>query len=169
MKLRILLALLALLPFLTMAQITLKGRVQDEQTGNPLTGAHLKLNNRLVKTTTDDKGLFVIEGLKPGNYNLKVTFIGYHTWESLVELTENSTMRISVKQAPLFTEEAIITATRANDKTPVAYQNLTGKEISDQDQGRDIPFLLEQMPELWLLPMQEPVWATQDSVSGEPT
>ncbi|MCB9016140.1 MAG: TonB-dependent receptor [Lentimicrobiaceae bacterium] len=146
MKLRILLALLALLPFLTMAQITLKGRVQDEQTGNPLTGAHLKLNNRLVKTTTDDKGLFVIEGLKPGNYNLKVTFIGYHTWESLVELTENSTMRISMKQAPLFTEEAIITATRANDKTPVAYQNLTGKEISDQDQGRDIPFLLEQMP-----------------------
>ncbi|MCO5266545.1 MAG: TonB-dependent receptor [Lentimicrobium sp.] len=146
MKLRILLALLALLPFLTMAQITLKGRVQDEQTGNPLTGAHLKLNNRLVKTTTDDKGLFVIEGLKPGNYNLKVTFIGYHTWESLVELTENSTMRISMKQAPLFTEEAIITATRANDKTPVAYQNLTGKDISRQDQGRDIPFLLEQMP-----------------------
>lgn len=146
MKLRILLALLALLPFLTMAQITLKGRVQDEQTGNPLTGAHLKLNNRLVKTTSDDKGLFIIEGLKPGNYNLKVTFIGYHTWESLVELTENSTMRISMKQAPLFTEEAIITATRANDKTPVAYQNLTGKEISGQDQGRDIPFLLEQMP-----------------------
>jgi len=146
MKLRISLAVLAMLPLLAMAQFTLKGRVIDAQTGNSLQGAHLNLNNRLVKVTTNEKGLFEITGLKAGNYKLKVTYMGYHAWESLVELTENKPMLISMEQAPLLTDETIITATRANDKTPVAYQNLTGKEIRKQDQGRDIPFLLEQMP-----------------------
>lgn len=146
MKLRISLALLAMLPFLAMAQITIKGKVIDAHSGIPLQGAHLNLNNRLVKVTTDEKGMFEITGLKPDNYKMKVTYIGYHTWESLFEMAENKTMLISLEQAPVMTEAAIITATRANDKTPVAFQNLTGKEISKQNQGRDIPFLLEQMP-----------------------
>jgi len=146
MKLRISLALLALLPFLAMAQLTIKGRVIDSQTGVSLQGAHLNLNNRLVKVTTNDKGLFEINDLKAGTCKLKVTYIGYHNWEALFDIAENKTMLISMEQAPILTDETIISSTRANEKTPVAYQNLTAKDISKQDQGRDIPFLLEQMP-----------------------
>ena len=82
MKLRLLPALLVLLPFLSMAQFTLKGRVIDEQTAAPLQGAHLRLNNRLVKTTTDAKGMFEINDLKAGAYKLKVTYLGYKVWEA---------------------------------------------------------------------------------------
>ncbi|MBK6346457.1 MAG: TonB-dependent receptor [Bacteroidales bacterium] len=146
MKLRIMLALLALLPFLSMAQLTIRGRVIDAQTGASLQGAHLNLNNRLVRVATDDKGMFEITGLKPGDFRLKVTYIGYHHWESLFTMAENKTMLISMEQSPVLTEETIITATRANDKTPVAYQNLSAEEINRNNQGRDIPFLLEQMP-----------------------
>ncbi len=146
MKIYVSLALLALLPFLSPAQFTIKGRVIDSQTGVSLQGAHLNLNNRLVKTTTNEKGLFEITGQKAGSYKLKVTYMGYHSWEALFDIAENKTMLISMEQAPLLTEETIIKSTRANEKMPVAYQNLTGKEISKLDQGRDIPFLLEQMP-----------------------
>lgn len=146
MKLRILLALLAIMPFLSMAQYTLRGKVVDATNVASLQGAHLNLNNRLVKVTTDEKGLFEITGLKAGSFKLKVTYVGYHTWEANFDLSENKTMLISMDPAPVLTEEAIITATRANEKTPVAFQNLSGKEISKQNQGRDIPFLLEQMP-----------------------
>ena len=140
------LALLALLPFLSMAQFTIRGRVIDAQTGASLQGAHLNLNNRLVRVATDEKGMFEITGLKPGDFRLKVTYIGYHPWESLFNIAENKTMLISMEQSPVLTEETIITATRASDKTPVAHQNLSAEEINRNNQGRDIPFLLEQMP-----------------------
>jgi iron complex outermembrane receptor protein len=146
MKLKILPALLVLLPFLAMAQLTIKGRVIDAQTGVSLQGAHINLNNRLVKVTTDDKGMFEITGQKAGNYKLKVTYMGYQPWEALFDISENKTMLISMEQAPLLTDETIILSTRANEKTPVAYQNLSREDISKLDQGRDIPFLLDQMP-----------------------
>ena len=148
MKLRMMLAMLALLPFFSMAQITLKGKVMDAKTGETLQGAHLNLNNRLVKTTTDEHGSFNISGLKPGKYRLKVTYMGYRTWESLFELSGNKEMAIVMEPASIMSEAAIITSTRANEKTPVAYQNLNAEEISRKNQGRDIPFLLEQMPGL---------------------
>ncbi|GAB1402950.1 hypothetical protein MASR1M74_01280 [Lentimicrobium sp.] len=80
MKFKVLPALLVLLPFFAMAQFSIKGKVVDEQTLSPLQGAHLTLNNRLVKTTTDENGMFKIQGLKPGSYQLKATYIGYQAW-----------------------------------------------------------------------------------------
>lgn len=146
MKLRMLPVLLVLLPFLSMAQLSIKGRVIDAQTAVPLQGAHLNLNNRLVKTTTDEKGMFEINNLKPGNHKLKVTYMGYQNWDAVFEITTNRTMIISMEPAAILTEETIINATRAGEKTPVAFQNLSASEISKNNQGRDIPFLLEQMP-----------------------
>lgn len=146
MKLRMLPALLVLLPFLSMAQISLSGKVMDAQTSANLQGAHLNLNNRLVRTTTDEQGLFNVSGLKPGTYHLKVTYMGYHAWESLVELSSDKVINVKMNVAPIMSEAAIITSTRANEKTPVAFQNLNAEEISRKNQGRDIPFLLEQMP-----------------------
>ncbi len=146
MKLRLLPALLVLLPFLSMAQFTLKGRVIDEETAVPLQGAHLRLNNNLVKTTTDAKGLFEIKNLKAGTYKLKVSYLGHQVWEAVFDLEGDKSMMISMEMAPVLTGETIISATRAGDKTPVTYQNLSAKEIEKSNQGRDIPFLLEQMP-----------------------
>ncbi|MDD2526793.1 MAG: TonB-dependent receptor [Lentimicrobiaceae bacterium] len=148
MKLRMLPAMLVLLPFFTVAQITLKGKVVDEQTLTPLQGAHLNLNNRLVHITTDEKGMFEINGLKAGNYQIKVSYMGYQVWESLVDLSADKVMLISMERSAIMSDATIITATRANEKTPVTYQDLNAEEISRKNQGRDIPYLLEQMPGL---------------------
>lgn len=42
--------------------------------------------------------------------------------------------------------EAAVTANRADSRTPVAYSNLTAREIRRLNDGRDVPFLLERMP-----------------------
>ncbi|GAB1402949.1 hypothetical protein MASR1M74_01270 [Lentimicrobium sp.] len=65
-----------------------------------------------------------------------------------VELSGDKTMLISMERSAILSDEAIITATRANEKTPVAFQNMNAEEISEKNQGRDIPYLLEQMPGL---------------------
>lgn len=146
MKLRLLPALLVLLPFLSMAQFTLKGKVIDSQSAVTLQGAHVSLNNRQLRTATGENGMFEFKGIQPGNYKLKVTYMGYLAWEAHFELDSDRTMLISMVQTPILTEETIITATRAGNKTPVTFLNLTGKEIKRNNQGKDIPFLLEQMP-----------------------
>lgn len=146
MKFKLLPVILALLPFFTMAQFTIKGRVIDEQTAVPLQGAHISFNGRLVKTTSDEKGMFVIKNVKPGNHKLKVSYMGYKTWEASFGIESDRTMLISMESTSILAEETIISATRAGEKTPVAFQNLSGEEINRKNQGRDIPFLLEQMP-----------------------
>ena len=133
MKLRMMLVMLALLPFFGMTQISVKGKVMDAQTGATLQGAHLNLNNRLVNTTSDENGSFNISGLKPGTYRLKVTYMGYRTWESLFELNGNKELTITMEPTSIMSEAAIITSTRANEKTPVAYQNLNAEEISKKN------------------------------------
>lgn len=146
MKLKLLPVILAMLPFFTMAQFTIKGKVIDEQTAVPLQGAHISFNGRLVKTTSDEKGMFVIKDVKPGNHKLKVSYMGYKTWEASFGIENDRTMLISMESTSILAEETIISATRAGEKTPVAFQNLSGEEINRKNQGRDIPFLLEQMP-----------------------
>lgn len=146
MKFKLLPVILALLPFFTMAQFTIKGKVIDEQTAVPLQGAHISFNGRLVKTTSDEKGMFVIKNVKPGNHKLKVSYMGYKTWEASFGIENDRTMLISMESTSILAEETIISATRAGEKTPVAFQNLSGEEINRKNQGRDIPFLLEQMP-----------------------
>ena len=145
MKFKLLPVILALLPFFTMAQFTIKGRVIDEQTAVPLQGAHISFNGRLVKTTSDEKGMFVIKNVKLGNHKLKVSYMGYKTWEASFGIESDRTMLISMESTSILAEETIISATRAGEKTPVAFQNLSGEEINRKNQGRDIPFLLEQI------------------------
>ncbi|MBW6490285.1 MAG: TonB-dependent receptor [Lentimicrobium sp.] len=146
MKLLLLSALLVLMPFFSMAQLTLEVKITDAQTNEPLSGAHLNLNKKLVKSTSDENGTFRITGLKPGTYKLKISYMGFENQEITIEMDANKSIKVSMQMAPMLTEETIISATRAGDKTPVAFQNLSAIEISKNNQGRDIPFLLEQMP-----------------------
>jgi iron complex outermembrane recepter protein len=44
------------------------------------------------------------------------------------------------------TGEVLVSATRAKDKTPVAYTNITGEEIAARNMGQDIPYLLQLTP-----------------------
>ena len=51
---------------------------------------------------------------------------------------------VAMKQLQL--EEVVITGTRASEKTPIAYTNITKKEINDRNLGQDIPILMELTP-----------------------
>ncbi|MBJ6108979.1 TonB-dependent receptor [Hymenobacter sp. BT523] len=46
----------------------------------------------------------------------------------------------------ILTPEAVVTATRATDKTGTAYQNVSRQELQARNFGQDIPYLLDQTP-----------------------
>ena len=53
---------------------------------------------------------------------------------------------IDVAMKELQLDEVVITGTRAGNKTPIAYTNITKAEINDRNLGQDIPILMELTP-----------------------
>ncbi|MDF1611703.1 TonB-dependent receptor [Stygiobacter electus] len=66
--------------------LTLEGTVKDNQ-GEPLIGASVSLTDVSVSSivrgsVTDQNGRYLILAISPGTYNIKVSMIGYKTYES---------------------------------------------------------------------------------------
>ncbi len=62
-------------------QFTLKGQIVDETTKEPLTGAYVHFDDIKGGAITDAFGYYAINGINPGQYKLKVKYIGYTEYE----------------------------------------------------------------------------------------
>ncbi len=58
---------------------SLSGVIKDSQTGETLIGASISLVGTYLGAATDYEGNYVINGIKPNDYTIKVQFIGYET------------------------------------------------------------------------------------------
>lgn len=123
----------------------LSGRVVDAQTQQALLGANLQLNSGEGQSTKQS-GEFRFEGLAPLNYTLKVSYVGYQTQTLSINLEKNQELIIKLKPDNLLTDEVVIKATRATDKSAIAYTNLNAEEIEAQNFGQDLPILLNFTP-----------------------
>lgn len=126
---------------------SIRGRVTDVS-GNPLPGAGVSVENTFLGTVCDPDGNYVFSGLKDGNYRLRFTFIGYESQVHEVGLKGKAEMNITLVPKPLMTGEVIINATRAGNRTPLAYSTIDGEIIRKHNVGQDIPFLLGMTPSL---------------------
>jgi iron complex outermembrane receptor protein len=77
-KLMILPLFLLSIPSIGLSQVKLSGTITD-QSGNALSEANILLKNTYLVTSSDNKGRFVFDGLKPGNYQLQVSYVGFET------------------------------------------------------------------------------------------
>ncbi len=99
----------------------LKGVMLDDQ-GDAVVYAnvslHQSLDSVLVKVeTTDDRGLFTISGINPGNYFIKASYIGLADLEVMnIDITDNSANDLGVlkfETSGVDLGEVTVTATRA--------------------------------------------------------
>ena len=75
------------------------GTVVEEATGEPLAGAKIKIVDLNKEIYTDFDGNFLINDLKPGEYNLNISFVSYKTKELRhIQLnTEHNSLLVSLK------------------------------------------------------------------------
>jgi vitamin B12 transporter len=79
---RIALLLLCLLAgAVSVAQITVRGSITDSADKKPLEKVTVKIGPAKKTVTTNDEGFFEIKSLKPGNYLLQFTRVGYNSRE----------------------------------------------------------------------------------------
>lgn len=66
----------------------LLGKVVEANTQKPVSGASVKLKEMDKKATTDERGMYTFNSLKPDTYTVSVTADGYKKWEQEVEVSE---------------------------------------------------------------------------------
>lgn len=142
MKKFILPVLLVILPLFTWAQMNLSGKVMNAETKETLAGANLRILNSFYSTSSNSTGSFEMRNLKPGNYALVCSYIGFNNDTLRLKLEKNIAVTITLNPQTIMQEEVIVTATRAGKNTPVAYQNIEKKDISSINFGQDLPILL---------------------------
>ncbi|MBS1502289.1 MAG: carboxypeptidase-like regulatory domain-containing protein, partial [Bacteroidetes bacterium] len=112
-----------LLPFLAAAQLSVSGKVTDQQTGAALPGATISFN-ATSSTVSDAKGNYQIHDLTSGPYQLKVTYVGYQPVYKNVTLRADSIVNFALTPSSIMSEEVTVSATRASKNSPIAFTNL---------------------------------------------
>lgn len=136
----------------THAQITVKGRVVNEK-GAGLPRAEIQLTGDLFKpfyTLTGDSGYFQFTGV-PANAKalLVVTYVGKQRYQAAVNTATGQDLTITLQDAAYFLEPLEIKAVRAADKAPFTKTELGLEQITKNNLGQDVPYLLNQTPSVY--------------------
>lgn len=126
----------------------LSGTVRDEQRNEVLTGATLEVEGINRHAVTDGQGSFKITDLPAGNYTVVVRFLGYVQKKEEINLQRDVEIVISMEASFQMTEEVVVYATRANEKTPTTFTHVGKEAIQKQNFGQDIPMLLNWSPSM---------------------
>lgn len=144
MKKLLLLWFIIAIPAFGFAQFTVSGKITDADTQKPLIGATVVVGR--TGTTTDAQGNYYLTQVAAGAQLFSVSYVGFVTNKTTLTVTENITLDVALQATSYRTEEVIVSATRANEKTGTTFTNVTKEQIQERNFGQDLPYLLEQTP-----------------------
>ncbi len=130
----------------TFAQKNASGTVTDASDGQPLPGASVQAVGTRRGVTTKTDGSFSLSNLPNQVTTLEISYVGYE--KQRIDLTATQPLRIALVRSSFTADEVVVSATRANQRTGMAYTNVGGEEIQKQNLGQDLPVLLNFQPSL---------------------
>ena len=80
---------------------------------------------------------------------MQVSYLGYLKQSKNVYYDGSETiLDFILKIDPVLSEEVVVTATRAGEKAPITYSEMSREEIEELNFGQDIPFILQYEPSM---------------------
>ncbi|WP_247237638.1 TonB-dependent receptor [Telluribacter sp. SYSU D00476] len=132
----------------TLAQVTVTGQVIDAEAGGPLPGAAIRAGE-VRGTTTNESGRFTLTNIPANVEVLEVSYVGFETIRlSVASAQATSPLTIRLNRSIFAADEVIVSATRVNERTGMAYTNVGAEALNKQNFGQDIPALLNFTPSL---------------------
>lgn len=128
------------------AQFKISGIINNSENQQTLAGSSILIKNTYKGVFSDNRGYYELNNLKPGEYTLLVNFMGFEKQEFQLNLDSDKTLNFSLKPSAILTDEVIISATRADENTPITFKNINKEELEKQNFGQDLPYLLNFSP-----------------------
>lgn len=146
MKKSILLLALWLVGVMAYGQSSIRGNIKNANSAEELVGANIVLVSTGRGATADLNGNFEIRNIPAGSYTLRATYLGFESFTTEINVPSTDGIQIELNPSSLLTEEFIVYATRATDRTPTTFKMIDRSDIAKLNLGQDIPVLLNFTP-----------------------
>ena len=131
-----------ILDVLTAPKFSISGKVVDIKEGTPLVGANVYLAGTSHGTATTEDGFYNISGVREGSYLVKVTYIGYKTFEdSITILGEDLSINFTLSYTSIQGEEVVVTG-QAKGQMDAINRQLASKSLKNvvsSDRIQELP------------------------------
>jgi outer membrane receptor for ferrienterochelin and colicin len=137
---------------------TIEGMVVDKKTGETLVGATIIIEGTTVGAVTDFDGHFIIAGIKPGTYNIIVSYISYNpiVFEGVVVVADKKAqLKVDLEEASIKIGDVAITASRRKGsdvsiisaiKSGLIVSNGISNQQITRSQDRDASEVVKRVP-----------------------
>ena len=125
--------------------ISISGEVLDASTGRPIAGANVIVDSGELGSAADEEGKYSIEGVEMGS-SVTATAIGY---DDLTLYADSEDLNFSLNAITIEMSELEVLASRATEKTAVAYSDVSKDEISLRLGSQDIPLAMNLIPSVY--------------------
>lgn len=122
---RIFLLFLLVSPVRSQSLGKIHGLVTDRKTHTPLIGVNIILENTVFGATTDRSGHFYIDRIRPGNFELKVTMIGYKPEKEkniIIQAGKTVFLNITMDETVLLLDPVVVTAVKYPQSLSASHQ-----------------------------------------------
>ena len=125
------------------------GTVYDANS-RPLEGANVVLGGTDLGDTANEAGAYSMLSVPAGTYDLTASFIGYEPITKSIVVGEEDVMTHFILEVSVVAlSDVEVLASRASDKTPVAFTNVSKEEMEVRLGSQDIPMILNTTPSVY--------------------
>lgn len=137
------------LPMMVFAQATISGKVTDTKTGRALPGANVLIVGTTMGAAADANGNYTIANVPSGSVTISASVIGYEKATQTLNITRSTTVNFTLEASAIQMSALEVLASRADEKTPVAYTNISKAEMVVRLGSQDIPMILNTTPSVY--------------------
>ena len=125
------------------AATKISGVVKDAATGEPLPGANVMIVGTSIGAATDIKGEYEIPSVPPGQYEIRVTYLGYFDETQTVKVTgRNVKADFLLEYGAVYEGESVEVTAQARGQISAINQQLSSRTISNivaADKIQEVP------------------------------
>ncbi len=127
----------------------IKGFIYDKSNGEPIPYCSVYMVNERTGVVSDNNGYFILTKLKPGDYKLKITYLGYDSLIATYQIKAGTVITdklylepisLEIKGVQVYAEREIL-----KTETHVSVQRVTSKEINQMPTIGGIPDIAQYL------------------------
>jgi iron complex outermembrane recepter protein len=122
------------------------GAVTNSSNGKPVAGANIIVNDSELGSAADENGNFTIEGDIERGISITASAIGY---EDLTLYADQQELNFELTASIVEMSELEVFASRASNKTAVAYSDVSKDELNLRLGSQDIPLAMNLIPSVY--------------------